>query len=278
LEGSDTRKESDKDRQYKLEQKWRKILLEKPTKENYAKAYTELHEFKLAYGDPRLHKAEGGLYRGTVSFAGRTIARLVGCGKDVLEIGCGDGSLAFLLAENGNRVVAVDISEIALAVCNEGKARRGDPEVVFKRGEATEIECPDSTFDFVISQDLVEHLAGELMPAHLREVCRVLKPGGSYVFWTPTRLYGSTSMGMHLKEYNLREAVKAVEAEGFKAVWVDARLYKIGVLAEMPSFAKSLAFAWESILEKLKADLLPMGARQILAPPILIRAVKPHNV
>lgn len=267
-------KKPETDLQYALEQKWREILLKDPTEENYAAAYAELHNFKLEHGDPRTGKEASGLYRGSVSFAGKAIARLVGTGRDVLEIGCGDGSLAFLLAENGNRVVATDVSDIALAVCNEEKDRRGVSQVTFAHGEATKVDCPDEAFDYVISQDLVEHLPEDMMPAHLAEVRRVVRSRGSYVFWTPSKLYGHTSMGMHLKEYNLKEAMRAVEAAGFKAVWVDARWYKLGLILQVPSLANPFACVGESVLGTLQIDRLPMAARQMLAPPILLRAIK----
>jgi len=265
--------ESVERRQRALEERWRKILLEEPTEENFAKAYDAIHEFMLELGKS-VGKSEGAIYRGTVSFAGKVIARLVGRNKDLLEIGCGDGSLAFLLAENDNRVVAVDVSPLALAVCAEEKARRGESRVTFERGEATDTRCPDEAFDFVLSQDLIEHLPHNLVEAHLREAYRVLKPGGSYVFWTPSKLYGSTSMGLHLKEYDLKDAIEAVESAGFKAVWVDARFYKVGIVARMPAFVKPIAYAYEALLRKLRVDLLPMVARQMLAPPILIQGVK----
>lgn len=266
---------SNKDLQYELEQRWRQILLDEPTEENYANAYAELHRFKLAHGDPRTNREEaGGLYRGTVSFAGKCIARLIGSGSDVLEFGCGDGALAFLLAVNGNRVTATDVSDVALAACNKELANRKCLSVQFKHGEATSVDCPDSTFDFVVSQDLIEHLHEELMTAHLNEVKRVLKPGGSYIFWTPTRLYGETSMGMHLKEYDLRGAIGAVARSGLKPIWVDARWFKLGLPARMPLLLNPCAFAYEGVLSVLGIGKLPRSARQMLAPPILIQAVK----
>jgi 2-polyprenyl-3-methyl-5-hydroxy-6-metoxy-1,4-benzoquinol methylase len=274
-EGKTASKSARKEEQQALEQKWREILLADPTEENYARAYAELHEFKLATRDPELAREKPGLYRGEVSFAGKAIARIVGSGKDVLEIGCGDGALAFFLAEKANRVVAVDVSDVALAFCKE-ECRSRESAVAFERGEATSVKRPDSSFDVVISQDLVEHLTGEVMSAHLAEVYRLLRPGGSYIFWTPHRLYGETSMGMHLKEYDLKGAVHAVEAAGLKAVWIDGRWYKLGIIARAPSFVRPLAYVWESLLGRIGLGALPMAARQLLAPPIMVKAVKPR--
>lgn len=261
------------ERQRAIEERWRKILLEQPTEENFARAYDEIHRFMLDRG-----KSEGAVYRGEVSFAGRAIASLVGTGKRVLEIGCGDGSLSFHLASSGNTVVAADVSDLALEVCRSERERRCLCNLEFRHAEATCTECPDSSFDIVVSQDLLEHLPEDVAGAHLKEVFRVLKPGGSYVFWTPSRLYGHTSLGLHLKEYDLRDAISLVERAGFRAVWIDARFYKIGMKVAVPAVFLPMAYAWERILDLLKVERLPKPVKQFLVPPVLIQAVKPTEV
>lgn len=101
-------------------------------------------------------------------------------GSSVLEIGCGGGHAAALLASLGFKVVGTDFSPVAVET-----ARGNYPQIDFREADACRLGFSDGSFDAVVAIELLEHLA---RPAeHVEEVRRLLKPGGSYFVKTPNR-------------------------------------------------------------------------------------------
>lgn len=101
---------------------------------------------------------------------------------DVLEVGCGTGYYTRELAKTGARIKAIDISPDLLTV-----ARRDVPaeRVTFCIENAYELSFPDGIFDVVVGSSVLHHL--ETRKA-LRELYRVLKPGGEFRFTEPNML------------------------------------------------------------------------------------------
>jgi ubiquinone/menaquinone biosynthesis C-methylase UbiE len=101
-------------------------------------------------------------------------------GQKVLEIGCGTGNLAILAKRLHPRteVVGLDPDPKALARARRKAGRRGLP-VQLDRGFAQELPYPDASFDRVLSAFMLHHLGVDEKEKALREVRRVLKPGGS---------------------------------------------------------------------------------------------------
>lgn len=94
---------------------------------------------------------------------------------EVLDAGCGPGVIAASLEQLGpRRVVAVDASPVMLAAADElGTARTSHMHV--QRADITELPFDDDRFDVVFSGD------APMSPQVLRELWRVLRPGGTLV-------------------------------------------------------------------------------------------------
>jgi ubiquinone/menaquinone biosynthesis C-methylase UbiE len=101
-------------------------------------------------------------------------------GMRALDIGCGTGSLTLLLKElhPAVEVVGLDPDSKALVLA-KGKARRAGLEIKLDKGFSDQLPYPDASFDKVFSSLMFHHLKAEEKAATLREVRRVLKPGGS---------------------------------------------------------------------------------------------------
>jgi SAM-dependent methyltransferase len=99
---------------------------------------------------------------------------------EMLEIGSGTGALLNRLRARGCRIQGVDVNA---ALIGEGRAWFGDLPVQQVHGTA--LPFGDASFDIVMSFDVGEHIPDS--DAHLREVRRVLRPGGSYLLQTPNK-------------------------------------------------------------------------------------------
>ena len=103
-------------------------------------------------------------------------------GMSVLELGCGTGYFTRELARSGADVVAIDISRDLLEIA---KANCSAPNVRYEIQNAYELTYPHAAFDSVVGSSVLHHL--EIEEA-IREIYRVLKPGGTIYFTEPNML------------------------------------------------------------------------------------------
>ena len=128
----------------------------------------------------------------------------------ILDVGCGTGANLLMLSKYGE-AEGVDIAEDALAFCRE----RGLDKVRLGSGE--ELPYDDGTFDLVTALDVVEHMDDDL--AGLREMRRVLRPGGRVLLFVPTFmfLWGlQDDVSNHRRRYRLPELRRVLEQAGFE--------------------------------------------------------------
>jgi ubiquinone/menaquinone biosynthesis C-methylase UbiE len=104
-------------------------------------------------------------------------------GFHVLDVGCGTGTLAVTLKRQypGIDVVALDPDPKALAR-GVRKARRARISIQFDRGFADALPYEAGTFDRVFSSMMFHHLRRSERETTLREIRRVLNPGGRLEF------------------------------------------------------------------------------------------------
>ena len=97
----------------------------------------------------------------------------------VLDIGCGTGTLAVLIKRTHPRVevTGIDPDPKALARARR-KAERAGASIRLDTGMADALPYPDAAFDRVCSSFMFHHLRGDEKSDMLREVRRVLAPGG----------------------------------------------------------------------------------------------------
>ena len=100
-------------------------------------------------------------------------------GRDVLEVGCGRGGGAAYVARtlDPRRVVAVDLSPRAIALC---RRRFPQPRLRFEVGDAERLPFGEGSFDVVLNVES-SHCYGHF-DRFLREVHRVLRPDGHFLY------------------------------------------------------------------------------------------------
>jgi ubiquinone/menaquinone biosynthesis C-methylase UbiE len=143
----------------------------------------------------------------------------------VLDVGCGTGSLAVTIKKLHPTVtvVGVDPDRKALARA-ERKARRTAALVRFDLGFADALAYPDASFDRVFSSMMFHHLESGVKEQSLREIRRVLRPGGRLElvdFWSGrSHPHGPLSRIVH-SHAHVRDNVESripglMSAAGFK--------------------------------------------------------------
>ena len=109
----------------------------------------------------------------------RALARLIPPGLRVADIGTGTGVLALELARTGFRVVAVDHSARMLDVARAKLERDPDLDVDLRLGDASSLPLGDAEVDAAFAHMVLQYLSSP--EAALREMARVVRPGGSVV-------------------------------------------------------------------------------------------------
>lgn len=169
----------------------------------------------------------------------------------VIDYGCGNGLFTPLLSERwpDADISGADISAVAL----EGFRRRlraGEDRAMHIRDDR--VDAPDGSFDVAMAVEVLEHVRD--LGATLREVVRLLRPGGVFIWTTPCANAGSLEHAVahlsgrvgrsetgerrwtwedptHLRRLTTGEAKRAARDAGFRSVKVRCRAHAMSYLA-----------------------------------------------
>ncbi len=101
-------------------------------------------------------------------------------GKRVLEVGCGRGvGVEILLSLGAEHVTGFDLDPKMIALAQKRLKKYGDRARVYV-GDAEAIDAPDTSFDAVVDYGVIHHIPQ--WQRALKEIARVLKPGGTFYF------------------------------------------------------------------------------------------------
>lgn len=130
---------------------------------------------------------------------------------DVLEVGCGEGRGVSILMQRAKNFTAVD----KLAdVVQELQAK-------YPAGKFMSMNIPplqelkDNAYDSVVSFQVIEHIDDDVL--FLKEISRVLKPGGVALITTPNRSMSLSRNPWHIREY-LPEQLRTLAESMFRKV------------------------------------------------------------
>jgi SAM-dependent methyltransferase len=141
-------------------------------------------------------------------------------GDRILDLGSAGGAMTHYLSTFGADVVGVDAERGAVEV-----ASRLFPRLRFEVADATALPFEPASFDKAVAADLVEHMEDQALDAMLRELHRVLLPGGSVSIYTPNARHPievlkerDLVLARNETHIGLRDApalVEALESAGF---------------------------------------------------------------
>jgi SAM-dependent methyltransferase len=155
-----------------------------------------------------------------------------GNGKLFLEIGCSWGRWCIAAARKGYHAVGVDPSLKGIRAARR-VARQLDIEAQYYVADGRTLPFADGTFDQVFSYSVLQHLSKENARLTLRDICRVLRPGGGCLVQMPNVygvrcLYHQARRGFRLardfevRYWKIRELISVFEQEiGPARVFVD---------------------------------------------------------
>jgi SAM-dependent methyltransferase len=156
-----------------------------------------IKDFYVTYGDRIVDKRLNSPYplrRHAHRMGYESIAKLVKPGESVLDAGCGEGVLAWYLAERGAVVTAMDISKPNLENAQAFLEKKGVlNRVRLVRGDAENLPFPDASFDWVVSSHVLEHLPD--FDKGLAEIRRVTKRRAVVALPTCLNLAAASQLG-----------------------------------------------------------------------------------
>ena len=201
----------------------------------------------------------------------RQLSRHLTADTIFLEIGAGDCALTTRIAPLVRKAYGLEVSEeLTLRIPASEKL-----QILLSKG--CEVPLPDDTVDLAYSNQVIEHIHPDDVVDQLKDIYRVLKPGGRYYCITPNRLYGPNDIsrdfdreatGLHLKEYSITDLVKLFRRIGFRRVWIERT-----IKGHHYPFPLLPAKALEAILQWLPWSLRTPLARSYLMVRLLHVAV-----
>jgi len=207
-------------------------------------------------------------------------------GGAVLDIGCGPGVTVEHLVSRGCHVSGVDLSEEMIAECRRAFGHL--PAATFSVGRIERLAFPDGVFDTVICMGVVEYIADDATA--VREMARVLKPGGTVLIslpnrWSPFRLWRrhvfrratdavrtllgrGPRQGLFHREYHPPAYARLLAASGLEPV--DAVFYNFKLIpSPFDEWCPGLT-VWTSA----RLEWLARSPLRWLATGLIVRAVK----
>lgn len=195
-----------------------------------------------------------GEHRSRYRFASHFVA-----GQTVLDVACGSGFGLEMLRAAGARPIGIDYARETLT-----SIRVDRPDAQLVHADATRLPLETASIDQIVSFETIEHVPNAA--ALIRELRRVLKPGGHLVLSTPNRAFGPverhTANRFHVREFTADE-LRSLLCECFNSVRLYGQrpvaAYRYVPYLMVGSHFEPAALAWKALLR------LPFGLRNAAA-------------
>ncbi len=189
-------------------------------------------------------------------------------GERIVDLGCGVGTMMILLAPSEATIIGIDYSPDSLSLARACFARE-EPTRSFKGVccDGRALALRSGSVDGVMAVDFTEHLEDDLLVPTVREVHRILKDGGRFILYTPSR----THLFERLKKRNiiLKEDKSHV---GLRTMGRYREILERSGFTMKESYFESTHIPLFSILEKAVMNIPIIG--DLAKRRICIRALK----
>lgn len=137
-------------------------------------------------------------------------------GKVILDVGCWTGQFEHLTYKSAKTIIGIDSNPQAIAF-----AKKNLPEGTFKVASALKLPYSNSYFDTVFLMGVIEHVPKGSEKKVLRQIHRVLKPGGILILSTDNKqllsiLFDPAYFLIGHRHYSMKEISKMLTETGFK--------------------------------------------------------------
>lgn len=130
-------------------------------------------------------------------------------GKVIIDVGCGTGNLVRAMASEGARVTGID----TLGMLEKAKEHPLAADEEYLPGSAAKLPFKNKTADVIVYFASIHHVPMEKMNLAIKEMYRVLKPGGAAVFLEPVAKPGS-----YFELTRLVEDEREVQKHAYQAI------------------------------------------------------------
>ena len=176
-------------------------------------------------------------------------------GDTIVDLACGMAGPALWAArQTGSKLIGVDLSSVAVRLASERAGELGLAErASFKTGSFAATGLEDGSADAVMSEDALQYAPDK--SAALREIARILRPGGRLVFTAfelePSRVSGLPVLG----DDPVDDYKPLLEAAGFA----------IDAYEEAPGWPEPMRSAYQALLNAKDALIEEMGPMAVTA-------------
>lgn len=183
--------------------------------------------------------------------------------KIVLDVGCWTGQFEKLAYKISKKIVGIDPKAEAIKL-----AKKELPKVDFLIAGADKLPFSNSYFDTVLMMDVIEHLPKESEISVLKEIRRVIKPGGILIISTPNKHFLSILLDpayflIGHRHYGMKEISKMLNEASFKIKKKRFVGNSYGLIYSNISLVFKYALGFEpKFLQKIKEFLLKEHAKE----------------
>jgi 2-polyprenyl-3-methyl-5-hydroxy-6-metoxy-1,4-benzoquinol methylase len=236
-----------------LERAFHKAVLAEPSRGERLKLYSDVYTqvFKIYGFNPVLNLEQDVASKLPII----EMFRKQLTGACILDAGCGTGQflLACTQSVQPKRLLGIDVFA--------ENAKFDHLNMEFRRADLVEFKV-DESFDVVMSDNVVEHLAPIDLITHLKCIHAALKTGGVLIVLTPNRLFGpwdvtriidysysgdTPAQGTHVNEMNHSELIAALKLAGFSNIKsLMPRSHRLRHIRNL-----KIPASWMSTLEKI---------------------------
>jgi len=151
----------------------------------------------------------------------------------ILDVGCGGGRTVSKLAAAAaaGKVCGIDYSEQSVATTKRINRRWLDlGRVEVKQASVSQLPFPDAMFDLITAVET--HFWWPDLPSDMREVFRVLKPGGAFLLIAEVYRGANTAASKFAERYGSRTGMKLLSVEEHRDLFLNAGCADVQIIEE----------------------------------------------